>query len=247
MRKLLLVLMLSISTLSAGSVGFELPLENISGISLGYSYRPFYLFGTKTDVVSYPTHMLFLNIDGLMNSAGDSDVKFFGGLGVIAGVAAQKDYAQINPKFGYYSDYYRLTSLKRKTGDMMLIGGDVRIMIELPFCADYSIIESYFCISLEAAYMKMNYLAEAGGFNKYVSKKITEGGGYYGLNLGLKIFLVEVYGGVGFLNGLYSKGIDLTSEVDDKKDENLSNPPETTNHFVAHVGVGFVIDLHRME
>jgi len=244
MRKLCLYLTLLATSLTA-QIGVDLPLENVAGISTGYSCRPFFIFGTKTDVTMYPTHMVFLNIDGLMTSASDQDVEFFGGLGVIAGFSATHEKSLLSKN--YYSDYYRLTSLNRSTGDLMFIGGNLRIMGGLPFSSEYSIVESYFNVSIECAYMGLSYLSEAGGFDNYISKKITESGLYLGLNLGVKLFLVDIYGGVGYLNDFYTKSIDLRSEVDDKKDEELSNPPEMSKHFVANLGIGIVFDLHRRD
>jgi hypothetical protein len=229
-------------------VGFELPLENIRGVSLGYSYQPIFLFGTKTGTTMYPTHKLFFNLDGIINSIDNSssysygnDPGFFGGLGVVAGFSASEAVGGLESRDRYYSGYYRMTALDQKVGDMMLIGGNVRAMGLLPFSSEVSIVDSYFDIMLEAGYMGLNYKAEAGGFNNYVSKEVSEGGFYFSANLGIKVFLVEVYGGIGGLFGLYKKGIEL--EV---KDREIANPPDKTNHFLALVGAGVVIDLHSM-
>lgn len=238
-------LAVTVAPLSA-QVGFELPLNKIKGVSLGYSYRPVFLLGTHTGTTMYPLHTLLLNLDGIINSMDNSSYSnnagFFGGLGVVVGFSASNGIGSINSKDRYYSSYRRISALSQKTGDMMLLGGDLRCMVLLPFSAEASIIDSYFDFDLEAGYMGLNYEAISGGFNNYVTKKISENGFYCGLNLGVKIFMVEVYGGIGGLFDFYNKGIAL--EV---KDKDIANPPKTTKHFLGQLGVGVVFDLHSME
>ena len=63
----------------AVSQSFSIRLEDIRGISVGYSMRPILIAGTGTDHV-FPTHMFYFNIDGFGNSSGSGDGKIFAGL-----------------------------------------------------------------------------------------------------------------------------------------------------------------------
>ena len=233
MKSFCLILCFMVAPLWA-QAGLALSVKDIRGISLGYSYRPIFLFGTNTGTTMYPTHVLTVNLDGKIKSAAssssyyydnnDDEPGFFGGLGLVVGLSAAQEVGTINSKDCYYSNYYRVTALNQGAGDMVLIGANVRGIFLLPFSAQVSIVDSYFDFQFEAGYMGFNYDAVAGGFNNYVTKKVSEGGTYCGLNLGVKVFIVEVYGGLGGLFGLYKKGVDLKVE-----DEKIANPPDETN------------------
>lgn len=242
MKNIFIIIGLLTSTLLAQ--GWEMSLHNLRGVSAGYSYRPLVILGTHSDYRMFPVHTFFFNLDGkgsIISSSSSGDPTP-GGFGFIFGMSAADKFSPIKSKDRYYSEYYRITELNNEKGEAMIIGGDIRIMAPFDFSPEPSIVNCYFDATIEMAYMGLSYNAIAGGFDKYVTKKVSEGGFYAGLNLGAKFFFFEVYGGLGGLFGLYKKSIDISLGDDD--DEKVSNPPKTTNHFIAQAGVGVVIDLH---
>lgn len=252
MKKLLslfCLLLLIFSAAVSAQVNCSMPLNSLKGISLGYSYRPIFILGTGTPKVMYPTHFLFFNLDGDVtvrsgssSSYYDDNKPFFGGLGLVIGFSAADKSSPLEARDRYYSQYYRITGLNVEKKDILVIGGDLRVMVPFDHSRS-SIFDSYLNFSFEAGYMGLEYTGEAGGFNKYVTKKVSSGGTYAAMNLGVKIVIFEVYGGLGALFDLYKKGINFK----DPDGEDVKNNPSTTNHFIFHAGAGFVFDLHSMR
>lgn len=243
MKQFFLFICFIVAPLAA--LGWEIPIGNIRGISAGYSYRSVAILRNHTDYRAFPIHTMFINLDGKgrltsgYSSSSSDEQLTFGGFGVIFGFSAADKMSAIKSKDKYYSGYRRLSGLNNEKGDMMILGGDIRIMGTFPFSAETSIASSYFDIMFEAGHINLSYNAETGGFNKYITKKVTASGNYFGMNVGAKIFFFEVYGGLGGLFGLNYKGIVL-----EKKDKTVKNLPEATNHFIAQAGAGVVLDLH---
>lgn len=251
---LFILLFLVFNTPVFSQVSCSMPLGSVKGISLGYSYRPIFIFGTGTSKVMYPTHCLFFNLDGDVtfengssssyNYYGNSnDDPTFAGLGLVLGFSAADRISPMEAKDLYYSDHYRITSLNTGKGDMLTIGAVLRIMIPLDFSSEKSITDSYVNLGFEVGSMSLMYNGEAGAFNKYVTKEVSNSGTYLSMNVGLKVLVFEVYGGIGGLFGLYKKGLFL----ENPDGEAVSNNPDKTNHFISYVGAGLVFDLHSMS
>jgi hypothetical protein len=230
----------------ADETGISMSFDQMRGVTFAYSYRPIVICDMDTKEFMFPTHVFMLNVDGWGQSYSSSQFTYtsygytFLGMGLVFGLSTTNQQMYVTAP-DYYR-YYRLTEIDRKRWDFTLLGVALREMIALPFTADLSVISSYVAITPEFGLLNLQYKGEVGAFNQYRQVDLSSIGGYLLVNASIKLWLFELYGGIGGLTSMYSKGADLTY-----KNVTIENAPYKPCHFLFDVGVSIVIDLFSME
>jgi hypothetical protein len=248
MNKLTLLFssLLFLSVPAGADISYSMDLGNIRGISLGYSMRPLFIFGTNTGTTMFPVNYCYLNIDGFgtVETSNSRAEGVFGGLGIFLGFACKNQSGLLEAKEDYYENQYRLLSLDSHRNDLVLIGGDMRFIFLLPSSSPHSFTSSYFQLSLEFGSLGLNYLGESGAFNKYVEAEKSVNGFYFDLTPGLKFWIFELYASCGFVSGFYEREPQFKKQ--DKDDRDIANAKSSTWHFLASVGGGITFDFYKM-